>query len=404
MPDPSAHPSAAAATARYAKRAKGVPASSPAGEPAGMISFGSGDAYPEALPDLTPMALLAAGAFRRETLQYAPRFGLTELREWIAAYLEGEGIRVTPDAVLVVHGAKQGIELVCKLFLDPGDAVVVTRPTYQSALGIFRGWEVEFVEIELDAEGLDVDALETRLRERERAGRPVPKLVYDVPEFHNPTGVTLSRRRRERLLELADRHDFFVVEDDPYRRIRFEGTAVPPIQALDPSRRTIGLGTFAKLVAPGLRVGWTVASPDIVARMAALKADGGSCPFTQRLILEYCRAGMFEPQLRDRVNLYRGHRDVMVRALREQLPQGRFDVPSGGYYLWLGLPAGTDTDRLLPVAKRRGVDFLPGSRFYATPGPPHHLRLAYSHASPSAIIEGVRHLREAIGEMRGPDS
>jgi 2-aminoadipate transaminase len=403
MPDPSEHPSAAAAGVRYARRAKGVPASSPTVEPAGMISFGSGEAYPEALPDLTPMALLAAGAFRGETLQYGPRFGLTELREWIAAYLDSEGIRVTPDAVLVLHGAKQGIELVCKLFLDPGDTVVVTRPTYQSALGIFRSWEVEFLEIELDAEGLDVDVFETRLKERERASRPVPKLLYDVPEFHNPTGVTMSRRRRQRLLELADRYDFFIVEDDPYRRIRFEGMAIPPIQALDGSLRTIGLGTFAKLIAPGLRLGWAVASPDIVARMAALKADAGSCPFTQRLVLEYCRAGMFEPQLRDRVNHYRGHRDVMVRALSEQLPQARFSVPSGGYYLWLSLPEGTDTDRLLAVAKRRGVDFLPGSRFYATPGPTHRLRLAYSHASPSAIIEGVHHLQQAIGEMRGPN-
>lgn len=210
----------------------------------------------------------------------------------------------------------------------------------------------------------------------------------------------MSQRRRERLVEIADRYDFLIVEDDPYRRIRFEGEGVPPIQALDTRRRTIGLGTFAKLIAPGLRVGWVVAGPDIVARMAALKADAGSCPFTQRLVLEYCRAGMFEPQLHDRVKLYRGHRDVMVRALAEEIPQATLSIPSGGYYLWLRLPDPVDTDRLLPLAKRCGVDFLPASRFYATPGPPQYLRLAYSHASPSGIIEGVRRLGDALRQLK----
>jgi 2-aminoadipate transaminase len=385
---------------RYARRAAAVSPSTPTAELPGFISFGSGDAYPEALPDLTQMAALAAGTFRHETLQYAPRYGLRELQEWVVQYLRRDGIEVNPNAVLIVHGAKQGIDLVCKLLIDPGDAVVVSRPTYQSALGIFRSWEVEFIEVDIDGGGLDVDALETRLRERERTGRRPPKLLYDVPEFHNPTGVTMSQRRRVRLTEIADRYDFLIVEDDPYRRIRFEGEEVPPIQALDTCGRTIGLGTFAKLIAPGLRVGWVVAAPDIVARMAAMKADGGSCPFTQRLVLEYCRAGMFEPQLHDRVKIYRGHRDVLVRALGDEVPRATFRVPSGGYYLWLGLPDLVDTDRLLPLARRCGVDFLPASRFYATPGPRQYLRLAYSHASPSGIIEGVRRLGEAVAQLQ----
>ncbi|MBI1733760.1 MAG: PLP-dependent aminotransferase family protein, partial [Candidatus Rokubacteria bacterium] len=283
------------AAPRYAARAARIAPSAPgAHDEPGVIMFGSGDAYPESLPDVSEFAQRAAVTYRTETLQYASRFGLGELREWIARHLESEGVRVDADSVLVVHGAKQGMDLVCKLFLDPGDAIVVTRPTYQSALGIFRSWQAEFVEVGMDADGMRVDELGTTLAERARRGRPAPKFVYDVPEFHNPAGVTLSRARREALLALAARHDMLVVEDDPYRRIRFAGTPVPPIQALDRDGRVIGLGTFAKLVAPGLRVGWVVATSAIVGRLAALKADGGSCPFTQRILLEYCRAGRLE--------------------------------------------------------------------------------------------------------------
>jgi 2-aminoadipate transaminase len=347
-------------------------------------------------------AELAARRYRTETLQYAPRAGLLELREWIAGHLAGEGIRVEADGILVCNGAKQGIELACKLFLDPGDAIVVTRPTYQSALGVFRGWEPEFVEVGMDADGMLVDALAATLADRARRGLPAPKLVYDVPEFHNPTGVTLSRARRVALLELAARHGMLVVEDDPYRRIRFTGEPVPPVQALDRDGGVIGLGTFAKLVAPGLRLGWVIAAPDIVGRMAAMKADGGTCPFTQRMLIEYCRAGRLEPDIRDRVRTYRAHRDVMAQAVREHLPRVRFTLPQGGYYLWLHLPEGVDGDRLAVLAEAQGVQVLPASHFHATPGPRHHVRLAYSYASPSEIVDGVRRLARAFTEIEKP--
>ena len=163
--------------------------------------------------------------------------------------------------------------------MDPGDAIVVTRPTYQSALGVFHGWEADFVEIGMDTDGMVVDELEATLAERERRGLPAPKLVYDVPEFHNPTGVTLARARREQLIELANRYGMLVLEDEPYRRIRFSGDPVPRLQSFDRHGCVVGLGTFAKLVAPGLRIGWVIARPEIVAQMAAMKADGGTCPF-----------------------------------------------------------------------------------------------------------------------------
>ena len=384
---------------RYARRAAVVPVPA-APEPDGMISFGSGDAYPERLPDMGDVAHLAASRFRTETMQYAPRLGIGELREWIAGYLLADGIRVTADRVIVVNGAKHGLDLACKLFVEPRDSVVVTSPTYMSALGIFRGWEVEYLEIGQDGEGMRVDELAERLGELERAGRPLPKLVYDVPEFHNPTGVTVSAPRRRALVALAQRYGLMIVEDDPYRRIRFEGAPVAPMQSVDESGCVIGLGTFAKLVAPGLRVGWVVATPEIVGRMAALKSDGGSCPLTQRLVLEYCRAGRLEPHIRDVVKTYAGHRDFMLAALARHLPGARCVVPQGGYYLWLRLPDGIDADRLAVAAARRGVRVLPASQFYATAGPATHVRLAYSYASASEIAEGVRRLAQALEEAR----
>jgi 2-aminoadipate transaminase len=359
----------AARALRYAARAAHVEPAGPGHGGPGMIQFGSGDAYPESLPDMAEYAQMAARRYRTETLQYAPRAGLPDLREWIAGYLAGEGLRVAAESILVCNGAKQGIELTCKLFLDPGDAIVVTRPTYQSALGVFRGWEPEFLEVGMDADGMLVDELAATLAARARRGRPAPMLV---------------------------------AEDDPYRKIRFVGEAVPPIQALDRDDCVVGLGTFAKLVAPGLRLGWVIAAPDIIGRMAAMKADGGTCPFTQRMLLEYCRAGRLEPDIDHRVRTYRAHRDVMAQAVREHLPQASFTVPDGGYYLWLRLPEGVDSDRLAALAEAQGVQVLPASHFHATPGPRDHVRLAYSYASPSEIVDGVRRLASAFARMETP--
>lgn len=384
-------------TFRFARRALGVTA--PEESHGAVISFGSGDAYPEGLPDMGDLAQAAASKFRTETMQYSPRLGLEEMREWIADAAARDGVTIGPEHVIVVNGAKNAIDLVCRVFLEAGDTVVVTAPTYKSALNIFRGYRVDYVEVGLTDEGLDVDELEARLAERARAGRPMPKFVYDVPEFHNPTGITLTAGRRRALLALADRYDLVIVEDDPYRRIRFQGEPVPPIKAFDVEGRAITIGTFAKLVAPGLRLGWVVATPEIVARISAFKADGGSCPFTQRLILEYAKAGRLEAHVREVTEIYRGQRDVMMNALERYVPDVRWRVPFGGYYLWLRLPEHMAGEALARAALARGVSILPGSDFFATSGPRNHVRLAYSHASPSEITEGVRRLGEAFREI-----
>ena len=282
--------------------------------------------------------------------------------------------------------------------LDEGDSIVVTAPTYFTSIPIFKSFDADFVEVGQDKEGLNTDELAETLDRLTRDGRKVPKFVYNIPDFHNPTVVTMSRRRREALLELASRHGMYVIEDSPYRKVRFEGTSEPTLKALDLSKNVLHLGTFSKLLAPGIRIGWIAGSPDLLARMIQLKADGGSSPLAQRIIVEWCRAGNLAAHTENVQRTYRLHRDHMVAALRRDLPEVSLLVPEGGYYLWLTLPHGIDADELAKHAAEAGVTILAGSKFYARTDrgndvtPKKHVRLAYTHSSPEQIDEGIRRL------------
>lgn len=370
------------------------------------ISFGSGDAFPGILPDLTEEAAVALTAWRSETLQYAPRPGLNALRETIAEIMVNDGADVSTSEVQVVNGAKHGLELVCRMLLAPGDTVVVTAPTYFTAIPIFRNCGAGFVEVARDREGMDVEELETTLARLARTGAKLPKLIYEVPDFHNPTGITMSRPRREALIALAERYDIPIVEDSPYRQIRFTDYREPLLKSLS-AKRVILLGTFAKMVAPGLRIGWVAANPDLLDQMAQAKSDGGTCPLTQRIVVEFCQRGRLPDQVSRMRACYREHRDRMVAALRRELPEVSTDLPDGGYYLWLSMPPGVNADELERRAEGRGVGVLSGSRFFADlhtpptnrPAPTSFLRLAYSFAAPDEIDQGVGRLAAVMKEL-----
>ena len=386
----------------FARRASLLSSVQPAAAAPGNISFDSGHAFPGVLPDLTAEAETALAHFRHETLQYAPRAGLPELREWIAGYMTSDGAAAQAENVLVTNGAKHALELVCRLLLDEGDAVVVTAPTYFSAIPILRSYGASFVEVPLDEAGLHVGALDAILERRREEGKPEPKFLYDVPDFHNPTGTTMSASRRRALLELAAARGIYVVEDSPYRRVSFGGAPVPSLKALDHHDVVLQLGTFSKLMAPGLRVGWVAAPPAFVARMAQLKTDAGSCPLTQRTILEFVTRERLGAHIARVQECYRSNRDHMAAAVRRELPDASFLMPGGGYYLWLTLPDGTNADDLATCANRAGVTVIPGSRFFARadlPHPRNHLRLAYSHATHDEIDEGVRRLAGAYAAV-----
>jgi len=327
---------------------------------------------------------------------------LPELREWIADHMRADGASLNASNVLVTNGAKHALELVCRLMIDEGDAVVVTLPTYFSAIPIIRSFGATFVEVPQDANGMDVDALATVLDRAAAAGR-APKFIYNVPDFHNPTGVTMPLERRRALVDLARRYGVLLVEDSPYRKVRFEGDSVPSLKSLDDDgSAVIQLGTFSKLLAPGLRVGWAAGAPDLLARMAQLKTDAGSCPLTQRVILEFCRAGRLDAHTTRVQETYRAHRNRMVRAFERELPEVAFQAPNGGYYLWLSLPPGVDGDALARRAADAGVIVIAGSRFFANGGGDQRgrfIRVAFSHAGLDEIDEGVRRLATAYHSL-----
>ncbi len=362
-----------------------------------QISLGGGYAFADMLPDVTRAATEAAGSFRTTSLQYGPLRGLPELRDAIVGLLASEGVETARDNILIVNGAKSGMELALKVFIEKGDGIVVTRPNYATALHIFRNHEASLHEIGMDGDGLLTDELESRLRRMRESGAPLPKLVYTVPDFHNPTGVTLSAERRRRLVELAEEHDFYVIEDDPYRHIRFEAPPpLPPLQSFDAAGRVIGLGTVSKIFAPGIRIGWVNASPDIVARMAALKSDGGCSPFVQRIVESMLRTGEIARHTRELSSELRDHRDAMMQALREHLPQLTFTPARGGYYLWAQLPDGIDCDVLTAEAGRNGVTIFSGRPYFADAQTRNFIRLCFSNSRPAEIQQGIAILGDVV--------
>ena len=384
--------------------AKGISA------PAHPISFDSGHAFPGLLPDLTAEAEVALQKYGSETLQYAPRPGLPDLRDWIVDYMRRDGIsQATVEEVLVTNGAKHALELVCRLLLDEGDAIVVTAPTYFTAVPIFKSFGVEFIEIHQDIEGLDVSELKNVIAQRKRKNLRLPKFIYDVPDFHNPTAITMSRRRREALIDFAEGNGIFIVEDSPYRRVLFEGELEPPLKALDRSDTVLLLGTFSKIMAPGLRIGWVHGAADLIQRMVQLKTDGGSCPLTQRIIVEFCSGGRLSGHLAGVQATYREHRNHMVAAIRRELPEASFTVPHGGYYVWLTLPQEFDGNDFAARAAKEDVSLIPGSKFFAVNGgratgdaaPANHIRLAYSYATLDEIDEGLLRLGKVYRSIGG---
>lgn len=373
-----------------------------------IISFGAGDAFPGLLPDLTEEAHAALSTFRSEALQYGGRAGLADLREWVAHRLSSPGAPLSSENILIVNGAKHALDLICSLLTEPGDSIVVGAPTYHTGIPIFRHRGLSFVEVGHDLEGLKIEELRTELSSRRRRNAPLPRFIYEIPDFQNPSGVTMSADRRRSLIELALEYGIPVVEDSPYREVRFAGEAVPPLKTFDSQGCVFHVGTFAKLLAPGLRVGWIATTSENVARLGLLKADGGSSPLTQRIIYQVCASGKLDAHIARVTETYRSHMETMVEALTQHAPTLSFRRPEGGYYLWARLPSGVDADAVATAALAQGVEIIPGTRFHAGTGAQHpsnrrpgsdHIRLGYSFPAPHEIREGVVRLADALSGL-----
>lgn len=368
--------------------------------PPGTLNMSGGLAFGPTMPDIAKAATVAAQTFRTESMQYSSVLGLNDLRDEVAAYVASDGIKATRDEIMIVNGAKHGIDLACRAFLDPGDAVIVTAPTYLTAIGIFHSNEARLIAIRQDRDGMLVDELENTLAAMEASGEPLPKLLYDVPDFHNPTGVTLSGPRRQKLVALAKRFGFVILEDDPYRRIRFEREAVPTIKSSDDAGVVISIGTSSKIVAPGLRLGWVIASPELIARMALHKADGGTSAFTQRILVELFRANGVAAHIDEITPVMKSHRDLMIEAFARHIPDAKIERPAGGYFLWVKLPPDVDSDKLAHAALEQGVGVHSGRVCYPLAPQTNFLRVCYSFVSPDEIEYGIRKLGMAFASMR----
>ncbi|HEX2025077.1 MAG TPA: PLP-dependent aminotransferase family protein [Actinomycetota bacterium] len=362
-----------------------------------VISLAGGMPFVQGLPADEVEAVVDDVVRKHPTvaLQYGAGSGRPQLKERLVEVMAEEGVPARPDDVLITVGAQQALDLVAKLFLDPGDVVAVEEPSYVGALSAFSVFQPRYLQIPMDEHGLIVEALEEALR-----GGARPKMLYLCPNFHNPAGVTLSAERRRRLVEVCRDAAVPIVEDNPYGLLRFEGQSAPPLHALDPDN-VIYLGTLSKIFCPGIRVGWVVAPPDALGRLTLLKEAADLCSSNLNMLVA-------ETWLSDRerwrsalgglVDVYRARRDACLDALRTDFPkEASWTRPAGGFYVWVTVP-GADTRALLPDAVDRRVAYVPGTAFYPDGSGTDRLRLAFCYPPEDRVREGVRRLGELLQE------
>ncbi len=342
----------------------------------------------------------------RMALQYGATEGYEPLREMIARHTSRYGVKAKSENVLITSGSQQALDLIGKLLINPGDRVLVEAPTYLGALQAFNVYGAEYLCVPNDNDGVRTDLLEEPLRSG-------PKFMYILPNFQNPGGTTLSEGRRHELVLLAERYGIPIVEDDPYGQLRYEGEHLPPLVVLDREnlRRDRGyeignviyLSTFSKTLAPGLRMAWIVAPPEVIKKLVQLKqgADLHTSTFGQMIAYEVARDGFLDEHIKLIRRVYGERRDVMLQALQEFFPpEATWTHPMGGLFLWVTLPVGMDSHRLFESALKENVAFVPGDSFYSGNGYAEeglrHFRLNFSNASPEQIREGVRRLAVAI--------
>jgi 2-aminoadipate transaminase len=337
-----------------------------------------------------------------EALQYGPTEGFAETVDCIVEVMGAEGMLPDPDDVIVTTGGQQAIDLICKTLVDPGDVVVCEAPTYPGAVPVFCSYQAETIQIDCDEDGMRIEELEAVLAQLDREGRR-PKFVYSVPNFQNPAGVTMSLARRRRLVELARQRELLVVEDNPYGLLRFGGEPLPPLYQLDGGDFVIYVGTFSKILSPGIRLGWAVAPPPVMEKIVLGKQASDLCTstLTQHFVREYFSEGNWQEYIADLVEIYRGRRDAMVEALREHFPaEASWTEPEGGLFIWATLPEYIDTGDLLAKALREDVAFVPGQAAYVDESRGRSsMRLNFSGVGEDEIREGVRRIGKAIGEQ-----
>jgi len=401
---------------RYAQRTKDIKSSTirellKITQKPEMISFAGGLPAPDVFPidrfqEACKRVLELNG---HQALQYGATEGYEPLREMIARHIARYGIKAHTENVLITSGSQQALDLIGKLFINAGDRVLVEAPTYLGALQAFNVYGAEYISVQSDEDGLRTDLLEEPLRSG-------PKFMYVLPNFQNPGGTTLSEGRRHQLVLLADKYGIPIIEDDPYGQLRYEGEHPPPLVVIDRENlrrdggysigNVIYLSTFSKTLAPGLRLGWIVAPPDVIAKLVQLKqgADLHTSTFAQVIAYEVAKDGFLDEHVKLIRKVYRERRDVMLEALKKYFPsEVTWTHPKGGLFLWVTLPEGMDCKSLFDIALKENVAFVPGDCFYAGNGfsdeGRRHMRLNFSYGHPEQIREGIRRLSVAVKQQ-----
>jgi len=369
-----------------------------------VISFAGGLPAPDVFPidQFRRAADVVLSEMGESALQYGTTEGYQPLREMIARNASKYGLQISADNVLITTGSQQALDLLGRIFINRGDRILVESPTYLGALQAWNAYGVKYVTIPFDEDGMQTYLLESRLRTG-------IKFIYVLPNFQNPTGVTLSRERRKQLVEMADAYGVPIVEDDPYGQLRYEGEHLPPVVVLDDEMRAkevpiysgnvIYTSTFSKILAPGLRLAWVVAPSEVIKKLVQAKqgCDLNSSTLNQYIAYEVANTPWMKTHIQTIRRVYKERRDVMISALEEYMPEGvSWTKPKGGLFLWVTLPECLDTSTIFKTAVEKKVAFVPGESFHPLGGGLNTMRLNFSNSKPDLIVEGIKRLAEVI--------
>src|SRR5512147_856457 len=376
-------------------------------EQPGIIPFAGGLPAPEVFPlkefqEACNVVLREQGA---QALQYSTTEGYRPLREMIARHTSRYSVPITPENIMITSGSQQGLDFIGRLFINRGDHILVESPTYLGALQAWNAYGAQYIAVPADEDGMIVDELESALR----IG---PKFIYILPNFQNPSGSTLSLERRRKLVELADKYGVPIVEDDPYGQLRYEGDHIPSVMSLDSEYRgpngghytgnVIYLSTFSKLLAPGLRLAWVIAPPEVIRKLVMTKqaADLHTSSFNQYVAYEVGKGGFLDEHVKVIRATYKERRDVMIEMMEEMFPAGvTWREPQGGMFLWGILPEGMDAADVLKHAIEKKVAFVPGEAFHPCGGGKNTMRINFSYSSPDTIREGITRMGTTLKEL-----
>jgi 2-aminoadipate transaminase len=361
-----------------------------------IISFAGGFPAPELFP-IEEMKIVCNTVLEEQgdkALQYSSTEGFLALRKTISSIMNNLGVSAFSEDIVITSGSQQCLDLTGKIFLDEGDIVICESPTYLAAISAFQCYLPRFVEVEMDDQGMKMDKLEAALKENSQA-----KFIYTIPDFQNPTGRTLSLERRKRIVELANEYDMFIIEDNPYGAIRFEGNNLPPIKHFDTEGRVIYVSTFSKTLTPGLRLGWVCANPEVLRKLVIFKqgADLNTNSFAQLKAVKYMELFDLEGHVSKIKEVYRKRKYAMLEAMDKHMPEyAKYTNPEGGLFIWVELPDYINAREVLAKSIENKVAFVPGGSFYPNGGHENTMRLNFSNMPEERIEEGIKRLAEVL--------